>query len=341
MRKTTLLALWSLAATILPIADGKAQRPEAACPAGSVDANGKANNQRLAQDACYKAVDLFHFAAPQLGAILSGGGATQGTVGTLGGLGHFSAGFRANALQSDLPQIDLVTPSVSGARSDTYEVKVVPLGVPVADLAFGLFKGIAIGPIRTGGLDALASFAYLPEYDNDNIHITQREGHWKTGFGGRLGLIDGSATWPSVSATYTERKLPVTNVSAFSGQDRLDLNDITVNTRSWRIVASKQIGFLGLAAGGGKDKYDTDASISVTVAARPSTPGAQGGPLALSQKLDRNNVFGSIWLKSQVLKIVAEAGVSSGGQVDTFNKFASGEGARSRQYFSLGLSFGR
>src|SRR5829696_4699902 len=65
------------------------------------------------QDACQKAVDMFQFMAPQLGTSIAGGAAIQGSGGTLGGLGHFSVGLRANAVSGALPQVDQMSVAVT------------------------------------------------------------------------------------------------------------------------------------------------------------------------------------------------------------------------------------
>src|SRR5674476_112200 len=81
-----------------------AQGVDPQCPPGSTNGLGEPDNTKIAQDACQKAIDLFKYLAPQLGAVLAGGTPTQGISGTLGGPGHFSFGIRANALRGSLPQ---------------------------------------------------------------------------------------------------------------------------------------------------------------------------------------------------------------------------------------------
>ena len=71
------------------------------CPAG------------IAQDACQQAYDLYQFMAPQLGLALAGGNAIIGQGSTLGGLGHFSLGVRANVFQGSIPQVNSFTGSVA------------------------------------------------------------------------------------------------------------------------------------------------------------------------------------------------------------------------------------
>src|SRR5438105_6671296 len=86
-------------------------------PPGTANSFGVPDQTRAVQDACQKAIDLFQFMAPQLSIALTGGNATLGQGSTLGGLGHFSLGLRANVLRGDLPQFDNSNaPVVTGAQ---------------------------------------------------------------------------------------------------------------------------------------------------------------------------------------------------------------------------------
>ena len=51
-------------------------------------------------DACQKVADLFNYMNMQLGTWVAGGNPTLGQGGTLGGLGHFSVGVRANVMKA-------------------------------------------------------------------------------------------------------------------------------------------------------------------------------------------------------------------------------------------------
>src|SRR6266566_7054946 len=114
-----------------------AQTPDAQCPAIT-------SSQRISQDACQKAIDLFRYLAPQLGTSIAGGNATLGQGGNLGGLGHFSAGLRINAVQGSIPQIQNVTVSVTGETSTRFDLKTQVIPMPTADLAIGIFKGLPL-----------------------------------------------------------------------------------------------------------------------------------------------------------------------------------------------------
>src|ERR1700682_3633638 len=152
-RLFVLFAASALGATSLEAQGVDTQR----CPPGTVSNLGVPDQTRASQDACQKAIDLFQYMAPQLGIAITGGNATLGQAGSLGGLGHFSAGFRVNALQGNIPQVQNVTPSVTGATSSAYDTKTQILPMPTADLAIGVFKGLPLAITNVGGGDVLVS----------------------------------------------------------------------------------------------------------------------------------------------------------------------------------------
>ena len=318
-----------------------AQGIDPQCPTGSFNAGGTPNNAKIAQDACQKAIDLFKYTAPQLGAVLAGGSATQGITGTLGGLGHFSIGLRGNALRASLPEVDRVVPSTRGAQSSSYSLDNKPAGFVTGDLALGIFRGLPLGLTNVGGLDLLVSASYVPNYTRGAFDVTLPGGAWKLGYGGKLGLVQETALIPGVSISFLERELPRVDIAGVSGEDMLFLDSLQVRSRSWRAVAGKSLLFLGVGGGFGQDTYNSNAAIRVSVAPRPTSEGGSGGPIMLTQKLKRNNVFGTVWFTSQVLRIVAEIGRVSGGTVDTFNQFDGPQPADNRTYGSIGFSFGR
>ena len=115
----------------------------------------------------------------QLGAIIAGGSATQGHIGTIGGLGHFSIGIRGNGINGSLPDIDRIVPSAHGAEQSTYTITDAGIGLPTGDVAVGLFNGLPLGITHLGGLDLLVSAAYLPSYNNSSLDISVPSGSWK------------------------------------------------------------------------------------------------------------------------------------------------------------------
>lgn len=312
------------------------------CPPGTTSGLGVPDQTRAAQDACQKAIDLFQYMAPQLGVAITGGNATLGQGGTLGGLGHFSIGLRVNAVQGSLPQINDVTPSATGATSSRYETETQIIALPTADLAIGLFKGIPLALTNVGGVDLLVSAAYLPEFDGEGVTVRVPDGSLKLGFGARVGLLQESLIVPGVSVTYLRRDLPTTNIVATTGGDNLTINDLSVKTDAWRVVASKSLIFFGVAVGGGQDRYKSSTDISAHVAARtvPPSPEANMGPVALEQTLTRTNMFANLSVNLLLLKLTGEIGQVSGGEISTFNTFNGKQAADSRIYGSIGARFG-
>lgn len=318
----------------------RAQTIDPQCPPGTANALGEPDNTRIAQDACQKAIDLFKYLGPQLGAVLAGGNATQGVSGTLGGPGHFSLGLRANVLNGSLPEVDRVVPNTTGAQSTTYGIDEQLIGFVTADLGIGVLSGLQSSGF--GSVDLLVSASYLPSYDNVNIDIGVPSGSLKFGLGAKVGLMRETATRPGISLSYLDRGLPTVTITGKSGDDRLVLADLSVRSRSWRAVAGKSFLFLGIGGGFGQDSYDSNANITVTVAPRAATPGGSGGPIDLGQKLTRNNVFGTAWINARVFRIVGEIGRVSGGTVETFNAFDAAYPADGPRVFgSLGISIGR
>ena len=106
-------------------------------------------------DACQKVADLFNYMNMQLGTWVAGGNPTLGQGGTLGGLGHFSVGVRANVMKATIPKVNDIQvhsgpPVLTNIPSSDKWV-----GLPSVDVAVGLFKGFPIGVTNIGGVDAL------------------------------------------------------------------------------------------------------------------------------------------------------------------------------------------
>ena len=311
------------------------------CPPGTVNQFGVPDAQRASQDACQKAIDLFQYLAPQLGTMIAGGNPTLGQGGTLGGLGHFSAGLRVNVLQGSVPQIDNVTVSTAGAQQTQFATKDEYLPMPTADLAIGVFKGIPLPLTNVGGIDVLVSASYIPEFDKSGVSVKVPNGSLKLGYGARVGIIQESLLTPGIAVSYLVRDLPTLNIAGENNGDSLYVNNLSSKTKSWRITASKSLILFGLAAGVGQDKYDASTDIGAHVAARPPfSNAANAGPVALSQSLTRTNIFGDLSVNLLLFKLNAEIGQVSGGTINTYNTFSGKQPADSRIYGSVGARFG-
>lgn len=342
--KTKLSALLSIA-FIANAAAASAQGVNSQCPPGSTGTGGFPDQTRSAQDACQKSIDLFQYMAPQLGVLVSGGNATLGQGGTLGGPGKFSVGLRVNALQGSLPEVDKVVPSINGATTSQYSTRDQILPLPTADLAIGIFKGLPLGVTNVGGIDLLVSAAYLPEYTSNFIDVKVPEGSLKLGYGARVGIVQESFVVPGVSVSYLSRNLPTVSIigstAASTGgtRDTLRVDSLRVQTSAVRVTASKTFLFFGVAIGAGQDRYESIGTIRATVAPRAITvpSGATAGPVVLSQKMTRTNIFADLSLNLPFLKIVGEIGQVSGGSVATYNTFSGKQPADSRIFGSIGV----
>jgi len=312
------------------------------CPPGTANGFGVPDQTRASQDACQKAIDLFQYLAPQLATTVAGGNATLGQAGSLGGLGHFSAGFRVNALQGTLPQVQNVTPVVTGEVKSNYDTKTQLFPMPTAELAIGIFKGLPLAITNVGGIDLLVSAAYLPEFNSSGVSVKVPNGSLKLGYGARVGILQESLLVPGVSVSYVRRDLPTVDIAANSGNDSLYVNNFSLKTTAWRVVASKGLLLFGIAAGIGQDKYESSTDVSAHLAARavPPTSAFTSTPVSLSQNITRTNVFADLSLNLLLFKLTGEIGQVSGGTINTYNTFSGTQAADSRIYGSVGARFG-
>jgi hypothetical protein len=332
--------LVSFAIVAMTATSVEAQVDTQRCPPGTANGFGVPDQARASQDACQKAIDLFQYMAPQLGTSITGGNATLGQGGNLGGLGHFSLGLRVNAVQGSLPQVQNTTVSVNGATSTQFDTKTQILPMPTADLAIGIFKGLPLAITNVGGVDLLVSAAYLPEFNNSGVSVKVPNGSLKLGYGARVGILQESLLVPGVAVSYLRRDLPTVNIAGASGNDSLAVDKLSLSTKAWRITASKSLLFIGLAAGFGQDKYESSTDVRAHVAARTLTPAANAGPVSLSQNLTRTNIFADVSMNLLILKLTGEIGQVSGGTINTFNTFSGKQAADSRIYGSVGARFG-
>lgn len=321
-----------------------AQGINSQCAAGTIT-GGVPNQQAAVQDACQKAVDLFQYMAPQLGVTIAGGNATIGVGGTIGGLGHIYLSGRANIVQSDLPQVDQVTPSVNGAQRSTYPTKSQIIGIPEADASIGIFRGLPMGLTNVGGLDLLVSATYLPSFSSGTLDIRVPNGSFNFGAGARLGLIQETPFLPGVAVTYLRRGLPTVDMVATSGSDSLRVTGLNVTADAVRLVVSKNLFLLGLAAGVGQDHYDSRASVSAYVAPRSLggalvSPASSAGSYALKQTLSRTTYFVDGSLNLALFRVIGEIGHTTANSIPTYNSFSGSPAGAARTYGAVGVRLG-
>ena len=290
----------------------------------------------VAQDACQQAFDVYQFMAPQLGLALTGGNATAGQGGVLGGPGHFSVGIRVNGFRGKLPDVNnpAFAQSFNGAQRRTLPTTDQWVGLPTADAAVGLFKGFPLGVSNVLGLDALVSMSYVPSLSDNDFSVTPSS-NFQFGYGARVGLLSESIVTPGLSFTWLQRDLPKTDLVANLAGASLSVTDTKVSTKAWRIVASKSLIMFSVAGGIGQDKYDQSAVVrgSVTQGGVGITAQAPG----TSESLSRVNFFGDFAYNLPLLKIVVEIGHAAGGTVETYNSFSGGRADQGYTYGSFGL----
>jgi hypothetical protein len=286
-------------------------------------------------DACQKVADLFNYMNMQLGTWVAGGNPTLGQGGSLGGLGHVSVGVRANVMKATIPSVDEIAVQAGPPVSTRIPSKEKWVGLPAADVAIGLFKGIPVGVTHIGGIDALVNVAYLPSYTQHSLHVGAQSGKWKLGFGGRIGILQESLLVPGVGVSYMVRDLPTAQLSGSDNSGNVvSIADYRIRTKQWRVTVNKNLLFLGLAAGVGQDRYDSRARLTYNVDGNtPTSP----IPLHISPK--RTNYFADVTFNLLLAHFVAEIGRVSGGDVNTFNTFST-DASAARNYGSLGIRIG-
>ncbi|HZF69163.1 MAG TPA: hypothetical protein VEZ47_14070 [Gemmatirosa sp.] len=339
MTRRPLPALQTAAATLLALLaqDARAQGGAIAPQCGGATV--------LVADACQKSVDLFNYFAPQLGALVAGGNTELGRGGTLGGPGHFSVGLRVNGMRSPVPQLQNVNISTSGFVRSQVSTEGTWVGFPVADAAIGIFKGIPLGVTNVGGIDLLVNAAYVPTLEEDDFEVRTAGSSFKVGYGARLGLLQETALVPGLAVSYLRRELPTTSVIASTQDgDRVGVTDVGVRTDSWRVAASKNLLFFGLAVGAGQDSYDMGATLTADVVTT-GVPGTRA-PLRdvrASQKLTRTNYFANLTLLNvPFFKLVGEIGRTQGGSLaPTYNDFDGRRPDQTYTYGSVGVRVGR
>jgi hypothetical protein len=311
-----------------------ANAQSSSCPGGTLGSKAQ-----VTQDACQKAVDIFQYMAPQLGGAITGGNATLGQGGALGGLGHFTIGIRLNAIQGSVPKITegAVTPVPTGARASNYNTSDIPLPMPVADAAVGVFQGVPLGLTNVLGIDLLASASYIPNAEENGVSI-EPDNPIKLGYGARVGIIQESIITPGVSFTFLKRDLPILSLKGATTGATFNVANFDEETTAWRFVAAKSFVVFGLALGIGQDKYQSSGTATATATVATLTQTSDTIPV--SQEMSRTNVFGDLSFNIPFFRIVLEAGeVTGGAQPTTLNTFAGRGIVASRWYGSFGARF--
>jgi hypothetical protein len=316
MRAAHLVTGLCLLAVALPVS---AQTPEC---------TGYVSN---AHRVCAAAVDGTRAFHPLLGILVSGGNPTIGTASTMG-FGHAAISLRANAVEVVLPDLSYNGASTTVPAGDKFFAP-----APLVEGALGVFKGMSGGLFA---LDILGSAQLLPTNQLDNFSVSSdapRVGSIALGigYGARIGILREAGPLPAVSLSIMRREIPrITYGSITSGDDYA--YGLDLHATNLRLVASKQLLILGIAAGLGWDKYTGDALISfrdpITLTPQPAIP--------VELNTSRGLAFVNAGLNLSVLKLTGEVGYQTGKDQNLSTDFEDFDTTKGKFFAGLGLRVG-
>jgi len=292
-----------------------------------------------AQNECAIVAQAVDAAQPQLGILMAGGNPILGTASTggvrLGLIPRVSFTGRVNVVGARLPDIR----ELDGTEADEFSVPAPAVG---ANLSVGLTQGFSLAPMLGGfgAIDLLGSVSVLPLSLLDDFG----DNAFSWGAGARVGLVRESFVTPGVSVSVMYRNLgevsfgtvcegtevPTTgNRSTCTGDGDFGEIDFGLSNWSTRAAVSKRLLGLGLTAGVGYDRFDTDADFAF------STPAIAGSREVfrfdeVSVDNDRWSAFLDASFTFLVASLVGEVGWMQGADpIDGFpgaSDFDPGEG---------------
>jgi hypothetical protein len=294
-----------------------AQAPECASYAGN------------AERVCSAAVDGTRAFHPLFGMLVSGGNPTIGSAATLGGLGHASLSIRANAVNMVFPDL-----SYTGSSSTVPAGDKMYVPAPVVEGALGLYRGM------TGGLlaiDFLGSAQLLPTNQIDNVSVDQNARRIGSialglGYGARIGLLRGMGPLPNVSVSVMRRDIPTITYGDVPGGDGYSYG-VNLHATNLRLIASKQVAVLDMAAGLGWDKYTGDAVIQfrdpITTLIQPNVP--------VSLSSSRVLGFVNAGVSMSMVRLTGEVGYQGAKDQNLSTTFEDFDTTKGKLFAGLGL----
>jgi len=306
--------------TVAMVSPGLAQTPECAAYGGN------------AERVCAAAVDGTRAFHPLFGMLVSGGNPTLGTAATLGGLGHASMTLRANAVNVVLPDLGYTGSSTTVPAGDKMFVP-----APLVEGALGLYRGMSRGLFA---VDFLGSAQLLPVDQIDNITLdanATRVGSIGVGlgYGARVGLVRGLGPLPDVSVSVMRREIPTISYGNVPAGDRYSYG-VNLTATNLRLIASKQVAVLDMAAGLGWDKYSGNAIIQfrdpLTNAVQPNVP----------VELDNTRVLGFVnaGFNLSMVRLTGEVGYQGGKDQSLSTDFEDFDTTTGKFFAGLGLRVG-
>ncbi|BAH38512.1 MAG TPA: hypothetical protein DGD08_03000 [Gemmatimonas aurantiaca] len=294
-----------------------------------------------AADPCQKGRDLFAFIVPQVGVALSAGNPVLGEGGTMGGWGKRALSVRVSAVEGYLPRNSVPISTAIGAQPGDFGAKRTYVPVPSADVAVGLFSGVPAGLTNVGGIDALLGVTFVPEASEGTFRLKPTGSNFAVSYGVRVGALQESSVVPGVSISYMRRKLPTENIGYTPGNDTLNVKNIAITSNTWRLVASKRIAIVGLAAGIGRDEIDGTSSMDgvVNESVGSATLRSAVNLSDVRTRSKRNTAFLNASFGISAVRVVGEYGWSSAGTIEqTVNQFGGRRANEAYRYASMGLT---
>jgi hypothetical protein len=299
------------------VAPALAQSPECSAYSGN------------AQTVCTAAVDGTRAFHPVFGMLVSGGNPTIGSAATHGGVGHASLTLRANAVNVVLPDL-----SYTGSSSTVPAGDKLFLPAPLVEGSVGIYKGMSGGLL---GVDLLGSAQFLPTDQIPNVTVdsdARRIGSIALGigYGARVGILRGIGPLPDVSVSVMRREIPRITYGDVPGGDRFSYG-VDLNATNIRLIASKHVAVVDVAAGVGWDKYTGDAIIQfrdpITSVIQPSIP----------VELSNSRVLGFVnaGVSMSMVRLTGEIGYQGGKDQQLSTDFEDFDTTAGKFFAGLGL----
>jgi hypothetical protein len=282
-----------------------------------------------AQRVCSAGVDGTRAFHPLVGVLVSGGNPTIGSAAALGGLGHASLTVRANAVSLVLPDV-----SYTGSSSTVPAGDEIVAPAPLLEGAVGLYKGMPGGLMA---VDFLGSAQLLPTNLVDNLVIdsgARKIGNVAVGlgFGARIGILNGMGPQPALSVSMMRRDVPTLRYGDVTAGDQYSYAS-DLHATNLRLIASKQVAVLDLAAGLGWDRYTGNAIIQfrdpITNVLQPNVP----------VELSDSRVLGFVnaGVSMSVVRLTGELGYQGGKDQNLSTDFEDFDTTKGKLFAGLGL----
>jgi hypothetical protein len=318
-----------------------------AAPAGAQEAGVAAPCSRAgvpsgARDVCHSVAQAVASAQPQLGLLLAGGNPTLGSVSSAGlrlpGSPGLSVSGRVNLVPIRLP--DLLDREALAAGEGVSGERTIAAPALAVTASVNLSRGTDLAPTigGIGSVDLLGSASWVPLRALDVSSFRLESDEFAYGVGARIGVLRESFTLPGASVSVMYRHFnevgfgsicPVP-VTASAGTDEGyrfssgtcptsgDPGEFALDLTNWsgRGVIGKQLGRVGIAAGVGFDRFESDVGLGF----RAPAGGVAGaaGYIARASDLDvvsdRWSAFANASFTTLVTTFALEAGWMQGGE---------------------------